>query len=96
MFASEEYFKQWSPWQLTKDGASVDINLFVVVGEMKETREFGSRFVVHLESNGREFTYHNVACAHSMFCFMDKLGTEAFTFIADGMTKSKSLHFVAR
>jgi len=85
MFASEEYFNQWSPWQLTKDGADVDIDLFIAVGEMKETSEFGSRFVPHLKSTGREFTYHDVACPHSMFCIIDELGAEGFTFIAESL-----------
>ncbi len=74
MFASEAYFKQWSPWDLTTNGADVGIDLFMAVSEMKETGEFGSRFVPHLEGAGREFTYYDAACPHSMFCIMDQLG----------------------
>ena len=87
MFASEEYFNQWSPWKLTENGSDVDIDIFMVVGEMKETSEFASRFVPHLESTGREFTYYDVACPHSMICIMDELGTQGFTFIAESIAE---------
>ncbi|MCP4608971.1 MAG: hypothetical protein GY845_09690 [Planctomycetes bacterium] len=87
MFASEEYFDQWSPWQLTQDGVDVDIDLFMVVGEMEQTSEFGSRFVPLLQSTGREFAYYDVACPHSMFCIMDELGAEGFKFIAESLAK---------
>ncbi len=89
MFASEEYFDQWSPWQLTQDGVDVDIDLFMIVGEMDQTSEFASRFVPLLESTGREFTYHDVACPHSMFCIMDALGTEGFEFIAESLANQQ-------
>ena len=82
MFASEAYFKEWSPDELLKQSMDVDIDMFVVVGEMDATRSFASRFVPLLETLGREFTYHDVACPHSLFCMMEELNTEAFRFLS--------------
>lgn len=87
MFASEAYFNEWSPWKLTENSADIDLDVFMVVGEMEATREFGSRFVPHLESTGRAFTYHDVACPHSIFCQMDALGEEAFSFLATSFAR---------
>ncbi|MEM7027957.1 MAG: alpha/beta hydrolase-fold protein [Chloroflexota bacterium] len=82
MFASEAYFKEWSPYEVTKNAADVDLDVFMVVGEMNATRDFASRFRPHLEDTGKAFTYHDVACPHSIFCMMDELGEEAFSFLA--------------
>ena len=89
MFASEAYFNQWSPWELTKNSTDVEMDVFMVVTEMEATREFGSRFVPHLENLGRAFTYYDVACPHSMFCQLDKLGNEGFAFLSDSFARNQ-------
>ncbi len=71
---------------MTKNFAGTDPNLLVVVGEMGATRDFASRFKPHLESKEREFIYHDVACPHSIFCMMEQLSMEGFTFLADSFT----------
>ena len=93
MFASEAYFNDWSPWELTRNSPDVAIDLFMVVGEMPATREFGSRFAPHLAGLERPFTYHDVACPHSIFCQMDALGEDAFTFLADSLPASNKQQF---
>ncbi len=87
MFASPAYFDEWSPWELTKNVADGDPDVFMVVGEMAATRDFASRFVPHLENTGREFIYHDVACPHNVFCMLDELSDEAFTFLADSFAR---------
>ncbi len=82
MFASEDYFKQWSPWEIMENSQDVDMDIFMVVGEMNETRSFGYPFRKVLEKLDRKFTYHDVACPHSIFCIMDTLGEEGFKFLA--------------
>lgn len=82
MFASEAYFEQWSPWALTEGATNTEIDLFMVVGEMAATKDFGNRFKPHLENTRREFAYFDSSCPHSISCMMDELGTEAFSFLA--------------
>lgn len=89
MFASEDYFNEWSPWTLTQDAADVDVDLFIVVGEMEATSEFGSRFIPHLESSGYPFTYHDVACPHSVPCLLELLSDESFAFLAASLAPNQ-------
>ncbi len=90
MFGSEAYFDQWSPYTMTKSFAETDPDLFMVVGEMAATRDFASRFKLHLESTGREFVYHDVACPHSIFCQYDELNEDSFTFLADSFARQST------
>ena len=83
MFATEAYFDQWSPYKAIETIGENDPAIFMVVGTMDATRDFASRFKPLLESTGRNFIYHDSACPHSLFCMMDELGTDAFTFLAD-------------
>ena len=83
MFNTKAYFDQWSPFEAIKKAPSADLDLFMVVGEMGATRDFASRFKPQLARTGQQFIYHDVACLHSIFCIMDKLGTEGFTFLAN-------------
>ncbi len=89
MFGTEAYFDQWSPYTMTSKSTENDPDLFMVVGEMAATRDFASRFKPHLESTGRDFIYHDVACPHNVFCIMDQLGTEGFTFLAESFDSAK-------
>ena len=90
MFETETYFNQWSPYELTKKLADVDLDVFLwFVSEMEATRALGGRFRPHLESTGREFTYHDVACPHNLFCQLDVLSQEAFSFLADSFAHQK-------
>ncbi|MEM7118157.1 MAG: alpha/beta hydrolase-fold protein [Chloroflexota bacterium] len=88
MFAREAYFADWSPWTLTEKGAAVEIDLFMVVGEMAATRDFGNRFKPHLESTGRQFVYYDSPCPHSIFCMMDELSDKSFTFLANSFSRN--------
>ncbi len=90
MFKTEAYFNEWSPWELTKNVTDDDPDIFMVVGEMEATSEFASRFVPHLENTGREFVYHDVACPHSVFCMLDELSEEAFTFLANSFARQQA------
>ncbi|MEM7335518.1 MAG: alpha/beta hydrolase-fold protein [Chloroflexota bacterium] len=82
MFATEATFKQWSPWALTEQVNANDPDLFIVVGQMPATRDFGDRFKPHLEQTGRSFIYYDSPCPHSLACMMDELGNDAFAFLA--------------
>ncbi len=83
MFGSETYFNQWSPWELTKNPADDDPDVFMVAGEFPPVVDFNNRFRTHLESTGRDFTYYDApSCPHSIFCLMDHKGKEAFSFLA--------------
>lgn len=82
MFATEDYFNQWSPMTLSKNAAEADLDIFMVVGEMKDTRIFGYPFRDQLETTDARFTYHDVACPHSIFCMVDDLFEESFSFLA--------------
>lgn len=85
MFDTEDYFNNWSPWALIQQGADVEMDMFMVVGSMQATRAFGDAFKPVVESTGREFTYFDSECPHSIFCLVDELGKEAFTFMADSL-----------
>ena len=90
MFETEAYFKQWSPYEAANNAPNADLDVFMVVGEMDATRDFASRFRPHLESTGQAFTYLDVACPHSLFCIMDELGKEGFSFLADSFARRQS------
>lgn len=87
MFASERYFDEWSPWTWAERSAAADIDLFMVVGTMAATRDFGSRYKPYLAGIDREFVYHDSECPHSMFCMIDELGREAYTFLGNSLRK---------
>ena len=88
MFGTEAYFEQWSPYTASKNVPEADLDVFMVVGEMGAIRDFASRFKPHLERTGQQFTYHDVACPHSLMCMMDVLAVEAFSFMAECFAKS--------
>ncbi|MBV7337834.1 hypothetical protein KFU94_58330 [Chloroflexi bacterium TSY] len=89
MFKTEDYFSQWSPYELTKDSGNIALDVFMVVGEMVATRDFASRFRPHLESTGRAFTYSDSPCPHSLFCMLDELGGNGFSFLADSFARQQ-------
>ncbi|MEM7344255.1 MAG: alpha/beta hydrolase-fold protein, partial [Chloroflexota bacterium] len=66
MFGTEEYFNEWSPYEWATKSAEFDMDMFMVVGTMGATRDFASRYQPHLEDTGREFTYHDSNCPHSI------------------------------
>lgn len=90
MFDTEDYFNQWSPWTLTTDASDVDMDIYMLVGEMQATSDFASRFRPHLDNQGIEFTPVDANCPHSMFCIMDNHGEEVFTFMADSFARQTS------
>ena len=89
MFETESYFNQWSPWQLTSEGTDVDIDMYLLWGEMPITKDFGERFRTHLEPLNREITSVESSCPHSMFCIMDKHGADLFQFITNSVARQE-------
>ncbi len=87
MFGTKEYFDTVSPYAMTDSISDNAPALFMVVGNMEETRDFASRFKPHLVNSGREFDYYDVDCPHSIFCIMDKLGDEGFMFLSESFTR---------
>ncbi len=83
MFASEDYFNKWSPHTLMKNSAGVEMEVFMIVGQMEDTRNFASRFRPHVESSGRDITYFDSPCPHSIFCMMNERGDDAFSFMKE-------------
>lgn len=90
MFQTEDYFNKWSPYTLTENSKEIDLDIFMVVGQMAATRDFASRFRPHLERNGPEFTYFDSPCPHSIFCMMDELGEKSFTFLAESFARHET------
>ncbi|MEM7126791.1 MAG: haloalkane dehalogenase [Chloroflexota bacterium] len=88
MFQTEAYFNQWSPWELTKDAADADLDVFIVAGNMEIVVAFNDRFRPHLENVGQPFTYYSAPdCPHSILCLMDARGEEAFQFLAESFDR---------
>ncbi|KAA3642372.1 MAG: hypothetical protein DWQ07_25400 [Chloroflexi bacterium] len=87
MFASEDYFMQWSPWELTSNASDVEMDMFLVAGNMAAVRDFNERFWGYLEDEGRDFVHYDANCPHSVFCLMDQYGEEAFTFLANSFAQ---------
>ena len=87
MFETESYFDQWSPWTYTTSGVEADLDLFILVGAMADTRDLASRFRPHLETEGLEFTYFDSDCPHNLFCMLDERGKDAFSFLADSFAR---------
>ncbi len=81
MFASQDYFENWSPSAVTQQTTQP---LFMVVSQMNATRTMGARFQQHLDEIDLPYTYFDSTCGHNFECLFNEFADAAYLFMGRG------------